>query len=107
MENKIKKYSIFNLIGTILICLYKIIQNSFLDGDNHMNRRIISSIGLFFTIPTFFGSMIFFIIVWSFYFKKKFKYNLVFFYLTIPFLFIIIFLIYFLSCILIDLMFHS
>lgn len=95
MDSKIKKYSIINFVGAILLCVFKIIQNSFSNGDNHVNRRIVSLIGLFFTIPTLIASFITFVLVWEFYIERKFKYNFKYLYYTIPFLFIIIGLIYF------------
>jgi|GEM_PF-2651835 len=96
MDAKIKKYSTINLIGTILLCIFKIFQNSFSNGDNYITRRLILLIGLFFTVPTLIISLITFFLVWRFYVVKKFRYNLNYISLTIPFLFILIGLIYFL-----------
>ncbi|AYN03972.1 hypothetical protein EAG11_07025 [Flavobacterium sp. 140616W15] len=95
MITNIKKYSLINFSGSILICAFKIIQNLFLDGDNHLNRRMISSIGFFLIVPVFIICLITFIFVWAFYIEKRFKYNLSYFYLTIPFILILCGLLYF------------
>lgn len=87
---KIKKYSIINFIGTILVCTIKYIQTYVMNSGSHYDRRLSALLGLFGTIPIVVISSIMFIIVVKYYIENNFKSPLLYSYLIIPFLMVLI-----------------
>lgn len=93
MENKIKKYSLLNLVIIIIIIGLGIIQNLYY-GDIH--RRLTAFIGYFLILPLFITSICLTIPILNYYIGKNKSKNLKYLYLTIPaILFIVYFIIVF------------
>ena len=60
---KIKKYSIINLICVVLICFTKLTQTYLINQDTFLGRRISFYLGLFITSPALIVSIITFVLI--------------------------------------------
>ncbi|SNY94434.1 hypothetical protein [Flagellimonas pacifica] len=99
---KIKRYSIVNLVGVLLIIAAKIIQTSIFDSDSDIDRRASFYIGILITIPAFVASLISFFLLLRIYLTNKKELSLSKFYLVIPFLLMLLFIVVLLIIILIE-----
>ena len=94
MERKIKKYAILNFIGVIIIVICKLIQTYIVNEETPIDRRIGALIGGFIILPILFIISILFIIILRYYFKNRFKVSLFSLYFTIPYMILLVFIIF-------------
>ncbi|NQY31131.1 MAG: hypothetical protein HRT69_16905 [Flavobacteriaceae bacterium] len=92
---KIKKYSIINFICVLIIVASKMTQTFIFNSSSNLDRKTSLIIGLVLLIPAFVLSLISFIIIGTKYYNSKEKLELKKLYLLIPFILLMIFMIYF------------
>lgn len=102
----IKRISYINIILVFIIVSLGLIQLNY-EGETPYERRIRAVLGYFFIVPLLFWLFINVIIVFNFYLKSKFKKPLKYFYLNIPSIIILLYILYVLICISIEVMFRN
>jgi len=94
METKQLKNCVLNLLCVLIIVIAKLVQTYVFVPENIVNRKINLYIGLFVTIPAFIIATITFYFSIKLYYKVKL--NMRYLYLLIPYVFLILIILYYL-----------